>query len=97
MSRIVDIAALLYDDISVAINDQHEVFMWGKCRERLILTPIRTPFSKIHDVFASFASPSVMHEPLDVQQVHQVHQAHQGEKPSITKCIMQAFDDPVRV
>lgn len=37
-----------------------QVFMWGQCRGQSIVLPYLTHFTSTDDVFACFATPSVM-------------------------------------
>ncbi|XP_020287366.1 RCC1 and BTB domain-containing protein 1-like [Pseudomyrmex gracilis] len=84
MGRVFDIAALHYSHISVAVGEGGCVYMWGHCRGQSVLVPTVTPFSSVHDVLASYASPSVMHKPLIL---------HMDEESSILECLGNAFDD----
>lgn len=44
-----------------AINDVNpQVYMWGQCRSQSIVVPHLTHFTNTDDVFACFATPSVM-------------------------------------
>nr|CAD7459960.1 unnamed protein product [Timema tahoe] len=67
IGRVVDIAATHYNHISAAITQSSKVYMWGQCRGQSVSTPFLTPFSRLHDVFACFATPSVMWRPMRVE------------------------------
>jgi hypothetical protein len=51
-----------------------------------VTIPTETPYTSLHDVFACFATPSVMWKPMEVD-------ADAGEK--VTDSLKLAFDDPV--
>nr|CAD7426419.1 unnamed protein product [Timema monikensis] len=84
IGRVVDIAATHYNHISAAITQNSKVYMWGQCRGQSVSTPFLTPFSRLHDVFACFATPSVMWRPMRVE-------LNVGEK--VSDALRNAFDD----
>jgi hypothetical protein len=51
-----------------------------------VTCPTETPYTSLHDVFACFATPSVMWKPMEVD-------ADAGEK--VTDSLKLAFDDAV--
>jgi RCC1 and BTB domain-containing protein len=51
-----------------------------------VASPTETPFTSLHDVFACFATPSVMWKPMEVA-------FDSGEK--LTDSLKTAFDNPV--
>lgn len=87
MGRVSDIAALHYNHISTAVGLGGRIYMWGNCRGQSISTPTPTPFMDMHDTFACYGWPSVMHKPLIL---------HENEDSSILECLGTAFNDSVR-
>lgn len=59
-SRIVEIAACHSTHTSACKTQSGQVYMWGQCRGQSIVLPFLTHFSCTDDVFACFATPSVM-------------------------------------
>lgn len=57
---------MLYDTMKVFVIGMlvtafiPQVYMWGQCRGQSIVLPHVTPFTNTDDVFACFATPSVM-------------------------------------
>ncbi|XP_014258903.1 RCC1 and BTB domain-containing protein 1-like isoform X2 [Cimex lectularius] len=66
IGRIIDIAANHYSHISAAITETSRVYMWGQCRGQSVFDPILTPFSTLHEVFASYSSPPVTYQPVPI-------------------------------
>ena len=62
--RCVEISASHYNHVSAALLQTGVVCMWGQCRGQSILSPLKTRFSLLDDVFACFASPASMWRPL---------------------------------
>ena len=89
MGRVLDIASSHYNHISVAMGEGNRIFMWGECLGQIITVPTLITVASLHDVFAHYASPSVMHQPLLLY----------GEEPdmSLTDYFRNAFDDQVRI
>lgn len=58
--RVVEIAACHSTHTSAAKTQNGQVYMWGQCRGQSLQLPTLTHFSCTDDVFAGFASPSVM-------------------------------------
>lgn len=58
--RIVEIAACHSTHTSAAKTQSGQVYMWGQCRGQSIVLPHLTHFTCTDDVFACFATPSVM-------------------------------------
>ncbi|XP_023712816.2 RCC1 and BTB domain-containing protein 1 [Cryptotermes secundus] len=85
IGRIVDVAATHYNHISTAMTQNSKVYMWGQCRGQNVKSPTETPFTSLHDVFACFATPSVMWKPMGVD-------LDSGEK--VTDSLKTAFDNP---
>lgn len=87
MGRVLDIAASHWNNISVAMGITYEIFVWGQCLGMSIIIPIATPLRRLHDAFACYASPSVMHQPLILNR---------EEETNLMDSMKKAFDDPVR-
>ncbi|XP_076290799.1 RCC1 and BTB domain-containing protein 1 isoform X2 [Lasioglossum baleicum] len=64
IKEVVDIATSCHHHISFAMDTNNRVFMWGQCLGRNLIVPTLTSVSSIHDAFAFYASPKVMHKPL---------------------------------
>ncbi|XP_030635910.1 RCC1 and BTB domain-containing protein 1 isoform X1 [Chanos chanos] len=58
--RIVEVAACHSTHTSAAKTQSGQVYMWGQCRGQSIVLPHLTHFACTDDVFACFATPSVM-------------------------------------
>nr|XP_034175491.1 RCC1 and BTB domain-containing protein 1-like isoform X1 [Osmia lignaria] len=86
MGRVLDVAASYCNDISVAMGEQNEVFVWGRCLEKLIRVPTYRPLKHLHDAFAFYSSRCVTDQPLVVY----------GEptEASLIDCLWNAFNDP---
>lgn len=89
VGRVLDIASSHYNHISVAMGEGNRIFMWGECLGQIITAPTLINVASLHDVFARYASPSVMHQPLLLY----------GEEPdmSLTDYFRNAFDDQARI
>lgn len=59
-TRIVEIAACHSTHTSASKTQSGQVYMWGQCRGQPIVLPHLTHFTSTDDVFACFATPSVM-------------------------------------
>lgn len=66
LSRIVEVAACHSTHTSAAKTQSGQVYMWGQCRGQAVVLPQLTHFSCTDDVFACFATPSVMWRLLSV-------------------------------
>ncbi|KAJ8350346.1 hypothetical protein SKAU_G00254760 [Synaphobranchus kaupii] len=66
-SRIVEIAACHSTHTSAAKTQSGQVYMWGQCRGQSIVLPHLTHFICTDDVFACFATPSVMWRLLSME------------------------------
>ncbi|XP_072300864.1 RCC1 and BTB domain-containing protein 1-like isoform X2 [Eucyclogobius newberryi] len=58
--RIVEIASCHSTHTSAAKTQSGQVYMWGQCRGQSVVLPHLTHFTCTDDVFACFATPSVM-------------------------------------
>ncbi|XP_022652162.1 RCC1 and BTB domain-containing protein 1-like [Varroa destructor] len=84
-SRIIDVAASHYTQISAALTETSKVLMWGHCRGQAVTEPIVTPFKSLHDVFAAFSSVAITPLPMVV--------GHRWER-CLTGILRQQFNDP---
>uniref|UniRef100_A0A3Q0R638 Regulator of chromosome condensation (RCC1) and BTB (POZ) domain containing protein 1 n=1 Tax=Amphilophus citrinellus TaxID=61819 RepID=A0A3Q0R638_AMPCI len=58
--RVVEVAACHSAHTSAAKTQSGQVYMWGQCRGQSIVLPHLTHLTNTDDVFACFATPSVM-------------------------------------
>ncbi|XP_034033558.1 RCC1 and BTB domain-containing protein 1-like [Thalassophryne amazonica] len=58
--RVVEVAACHSTHTSAAKTQSGQVYMWGQCRGQSIILPHLTHLTSTDDVFACFATPSVM-------------------------------------
>ncbi|XP_055018993.1 LOW QUALITY PROTEIN: RCC1 and BTB domain-containing protein 1-like [Boleophthalmus pectinirostris] len=65
--RVVEVAACHSTHTSAAKTQSGQVYMWGQCRGQSLLLPALTHFVSTDDVFAGFASPSVMWRLVSVE------------------------------
>lgn len=87
MRRVLDVATSHYNHISIAMAEGNRIFMWGECLGQSITFPVLTTLGSLHDVFARYASPRVMHQPLVLHD----------EEPDVNliDCFREAFNDQV--
>ena len=85
MGKVLDVAATPFDDISVAMSEYNQIYIWGLCLEQSLVVPTRTHFHNLHDAFAYSSSCAVMHQPLI--------DSDEGEEMSLKDHLRQAFDD----
>ncbi|XP_076242589.1 RCC1 and BTB domain-containing protein 1-like isoform X2 [Calliopsis andreniformis] len=64
MGQVLDIAASYKSNISIAMGVCRKVFIWGRCQGTAFKSPFLTPLTCLHDAFALYSSPRVMHQPL---------------------------------
>lgn len=86
MRRILDIATSYYNCISIALCEGNRIFMWGQCLGQNVKVPTLTPLKCLYDVFAFYALPAVMHQPLIF---------HSDEESNLIDSLREAFDDSV--
>lgn len=86
--RVLDVATSHYHHISVAMTKDNRIYMWGQCLGQKIETPMLTPLKSMYYVFAFYASPTIMHQPLIF---------HSNEETNLTDSLRDAFDDPVSI
>nr|XP_033804087.1 RCC1 and BTB domain-containing protein 1 isoform X1 [Geotrypetes seraphini]XP_033804088.1 RCC1 and BTB domain-containing protein 1 isoform X1 [Geotrypetes seraphini]XP_033804089.1 RCC1 and BTB domain-containing protein 1 isoform X1 [Geotrypetes seraphini]XP_033804091.1 RCC1 and BTB domain-containing protein 1 isoform X1 [Geotrypetes seraphini]XP_033804092.1 RCC1 and BTB domain-containing protein 1 isoform X1 [Geotrypetes seraphini]XP_033804093.1 RCC1 and BTB domain-containing protein 1 isof len=65
--RVVEVATCHSTYTSAAKTQSGQVYMWGQCRGQSVVLPHLTHFSCTDDVFACFATPSVMWRLLSVE------------------------------
>ncbi|CAN9497541.1 unnamed protein product [Ophioblennius macclurei] len=65
--RIVEIAACHSTHTSAAKTQSGQVYMWGQCRSQSIVLPLLTHFVCTDDIFACFATPTVMWRLLSME------------------------------
>ncbi|XP_043513909.1 RCC1 and BTB domain-containing protein 1-like isoform X1 [Frieseomelitta varia] len=85
MKRVLDMACSHHNHTSAAMVEGHRIFIWGQCLGHIVIVPTLINVTSLHDVFARYASPSVMHQPLVLY----------GEEPdtSLIDYFRNAFDD----
>uniref|UniRef100_A0A674NDE7 Regulator of chromosome condensation (RCC1) and BTB (POZ) domain containing protein 1 n=1 Tax=Takifugu rubripes TaxID=31033 RepID=A0A674NDE7_TAKRU len=83
--RIVEIAACHSTHTSAAKTQSGQVYMWGQCRGQSIILPYLTHFGCTDDVFACFATPSVMWRLLSVDY---------DDYLTVAQSLKKEFDNP---
>ncbi|KAM3861697.1 RCC1 and BTB domain-containing protein 1-like isoform 2-T2 [Diretmus argenteus] len=83
--RIVEIAACHATHTSAAKTQSGQVYMWGQCRGQSIVLPHLTHFTCTDDVFACFATPSVMWRLLSVER---------DDFLTVAQSLKKEFDSP---
>uniref|UniRef100_A0A9J7ZD84 Regulator of chromosome condensation (RCC1) and BTB (POZ) domain containing protein 1 n=1 Tax=Cyprinus carpio carpio TaxID=630221 RepID=A0A9J7ZD84_CYPCA len=83
--RIVEIAACHSTHTSAAKTQSGQVYMWGQCRGQSIVLPHLTHFSSTDDVFACFATPSVMWRLLSMEH---------DDFLTVAQSLKKEFDNP---
>uniref|UniRef100_A0A7N8YD53 Regulator of chromosome condensation (RCC1) and BTB (POZ) domain containing protein 1 n=1 Tax=Mastacembelus armatus TaxID=205130 RepID=A0A7N8YD53_9TELE len=83
--RTVEVAACHSTNTSAAKTQSGQVYMWGHCRGQCIVLPHLTHFSNIDDVFACFATPSVMWRLMSVEH---------DDFLTVTQALRREFDSP---
>uniref|UniRef100_A0A8C7P3D2 Regulator of chromosome condensation (RCC1) and BTB (POZ) domain containing protein 1 n=1 Tax=Oncorhynchus mykiss TaxID=8022 RepID=A0A8C7P3D2_ONCMY len=84
-SRIVEIAACHSTHTSACKTQSGQVYMWGQCRGQSIVLPHLTHFSCTDDVFACFATPSVMWRLLSMEH---------DDFLTVAQSLRKEFDSP---
>ncbi|XP_062302734.1 RCC1 and BTB domain-containing protein 1 isoform X2 [Osmerus eperlanus] len=84
-SRIIEIAACHSTHTSAAKTQSGQVFMWGQCRGQSIVLPHLTHFGTTDDVFACFATPSVMWRLLSMEH---------DDFLTVAQSLRKEFDSP---
>uniref|UniRef100_A0A667YXT2 Regulator of chromosome condensation (RCC1) and BTB (POZ) domain containing protein 1 n=1 Tax=Myripristis murdjan TaxID=586833 RepID=A0A667YXT2_9TELE len=83
--RIVEIAACHSTHTSAAKTQSGQVYMWGQCRGQSIVLPHLTHFTCTDDVFACFATPSVMWRLLSLEH---------DDFLTVAQSLKKEFDSP---
>ncbi|XP_036396582.1 RCC1 and BTB domain-containing protein 1 isoform X6 [Megalops cyprinoides] len=83
--RIVEIAACHSTHTSAAKTQSGQVYMWGQCRGQSIVLPHLTHFTCTDDVFACFATPSVMWRLLSMEH---------DDFLTVAQSLKKEFDSP---
>jgi len=84
VGHVVSVAATHYSHSSAAQNLQGQVYMWGHLRSQTVMKPVLTHFSNLNAVFASFSSPTVSWQPM---------QMGGDAKPTVQQSLSVAFND----
>ncbi|KAF3843374.1 hypothetical protein F7725_002223 [Dissostichus mawsoni] len=84
--RIVEVAACHSTHTSACKTQSGQVYMWGQCRGQSIVLPLLTHFTCTDDVFACFATPSVMWKLLSV--------AEHDDFLTVAQSLKKEFDNP---
>ncbi|RXN32151.1 RCC1 and BTB domain-containing 1-like protein [Labeo rohita] len=82
---IVEIAACHSTHTSAAKTQSGQVYMWGQCRGQPIVLPHLTHFTSTDDVFACFATPSVMWRLLSMEH---------DDFLTVAQSLKKEFDNP---
>ncbi|KAK0400455.1 hypothetical protein QR680_015254 [Steinernema hermaphroditum] len=85
MDRIIEVAAIHACNITVAMNHEEKVFMWGQVKGHTTDIPIETRFPSCDDVFACFANPA---------SCKLIEFEKPKEKSGVGEAIRGSFDDP---
>ncbi|XP_037552367.1 RCC1 and BTB domain-containing protein 1 isoform X2 [Nematolebias whitei] len=83
--RVVEAAACHSAHTSAAKTQSGKVYMWGHCRGQPVALPHLTHFSTTDDVFACFATPSVMWRLLSVEH---------DDFVTVSRALRKEFDSP---
>ncbi|XP_071400405.1 RCC1 and BTB domain-containing protein 1-like isoform X2 [Centroberyx affinis] len=84
-SRVVEIAACHSTHTSAAKTQSGQVYMWGQCRGQSLVMPHLTHFTATDDVFACFATPSVMWRLLSMEH---------DDFMTVAQALRKEFDSP---
>lgn len=80
------VAATHFSDLSAALSNTGEVYVWGRCRFMSITSPMKTELTSLDDAFACYATPAVTWRPLAI--VSAVPKTYQGEVlASLKNCL----------
>uniref|UniRef100_A0A671VBJ3 Regulator of chromosome condensation (RCC1) and BTB (POZ) domain containing protein 1 n=1 Tax=Sparus aurata TaxID=8175 RepID=A0A671VBJ3_SPAAU len=84
-NRVVEVAACHSTHTSAAKTQSGQVYMWGQCRGQSIVIPHLTHFTNTDDVFACFATPSVMWRLMSVEP---------DDFLTVAEALRKEFDSP---
>ncbi|KAA8587965.1 hypothetical protein FQN60_001159, partial [Etheostoma spectabile] len=82
---VVEIGACHSTHTSAAKTQSGQVYMWGQCRGQSVVLPHLTHFACTDDVFACFASPSVMWRLLSMEH---------DDFLTVAQSLKKEFDNP---
>uniref|UniRef100_A0A8D3DKR5 BTB domain-containing protein n=1 Tax=Scophthalmus maximus TaxID=52904 RepID=A0A8D3DKR5_SCOMX len=85
IGRVVEVAACHSTHTSAAKTNSEQVYMWGHCRGQSFFLPQLTDFAATDDVFACFATPSVMWRLLSIED---------EDVPTVAEALWKEFDSP---
>ena len=68
-TKLKDIAANFFGNISVAISEDNCCYVWGECSHELISTPRRTQYKSIHDIFANYSKRKITYKPMFLENM----------------------------
>ncbi|XP_070786757.1 RCC1 and BTB domain-containing protein 1 isoform X2 [Enoplosus armatus] len=83
--RIVEVAACHSTHTSAAKTQSGQVYMWGQCRGQSLVMPYLTHFTNTDDVFACFATPSVMWRLMSMEH---------DDFLTVAEALRKEFDSP---
>uniref|UniRef100_A0A8C6P0S3 RCC1 and BTB domain containing protein 1 n=1 Tax=Nothobranchius furzeri TaxID=105023 RepID=A0A8C6P0S3_NOTFU len=83
--RVVEVAACHSTHTSAAKTQSGQVYMWGQCRGQCVVLPHLTHFTCTDDVFACFATPSVMWRLLSTEH---------EDFLTVAQSLKREFDNP---
>uniref|UniRef100_A0A3Q4GXL3 Regulator of chromosome condensation (RCC1) and BTB (POZ) domain containing protein 1 n=1 Tax=Neolamprologus brichardi TaxID=32507 RepID=A0A3Q4GXL3_NEOBR len=83
--RVVEVAACHSTHTSAAKTQSGQVFMWGQCRGQSIVLPHLTHLTNTDNVFACFATPSVMWRLMSMEQ---------DDFLTVAEALRKEFDSP---
>jgi len=84
IGHVVSVAASHFSHTSAAQNLQGQVYMWGMLRSQVVTNPVLTHFSNLNAVFASFSSPPINWQPM---------QMGGDAKPTVQQSLTAAFNN----
>lgn len=60
------VAATHFSDLSAALSEEGDVYVWGFCRFQAVSSPMKTELASLDDAFACYSSPPVSWRPLPI-------------------------------
>ncbi|CAG2177086.1 unnamed protein product [Oppiella nova] len=85
--RFSDLASNRATHMSAAVTMDGRCYVWGECQppHGNVLSPMKTSYESLHDVFAVYSTPTVTNEMVVLSDV--------SDNPVMAR-LAQAFDDP---
>nr|XP_020447547.1 RCC1 and BTB domain-containing protein 1-like isoform X2 [Monopterus albus] len=83
--RFVEVAACHSTNTSAAKTQSGQVYVWGQCRGQSVVLPHLTEFTNTDNVFACFATPSVMWRLMSVEH---------DDFLTVAEALRKEFDNP---